>query len=74
MTRYPRHLHAQWNPALYEGKKPIEPYLNNPNYNLNEDMANYTIRYIEQHTALDPTKPWMVYYAPGMCATISVNR
>jgi arylsulfatase len=56
---------SQWRPALYEGTKPIEPYLDNPNYILNSDLANSTIRYIEQQHALAPEKPFFVYYAPG---------
>ncbi len=50
---------------MYEGIKPIEPYLGNPEYTLNTDLANYNIKYIEKHTALSPDKPWFVYYAPG---------
>lgn len=58
----------QWRPALFEGNKPIEPYVENPDYNLNKDLADYNIKYIERHTALNPNKPWMVYYAPGAFA------
>lgn len=60
-----KHTLSQWRPALFEGIKPIEPYLENPDYNLNTDLADYNIKYIEQHTALSPDKPWMIYYAPG---------
>src|SRR5262245_42977523 len=30
----------QWHPALYEMTHPIEPYLGNPNYILNNDLAD----------------------------------
>jgi len=56
---------SQWRPSLYEGTKPIEPYLDNPDYNLNSDLANTTISYIEEQHALIPDKPFFVYYAPG---------
>lgn len=56
---------TQWRPALFEGNKPIESYLEKEDYNLNEDLADQNIRYIEQHAALNPNKPWMLYYAPG---------
>jgi len=91
---------------MYEGVKPIEPYLGNPDYILNSgkilpppeavsrnkaffqimlhihfmvfyivlrsnddvnpDLANYTIEYIERQKSLAPDKPFFVYYAPGM--------
>ncbi|GAB5032742.1 sulfatase [Nannochloropsis oceanica] len=56
---------SQWRPVLYEGSKPIEPYLDNADYNLNNDLANTTISYIEEQHALVPDKPFFVYYAPG---------
>ncbi|MDX1901614.1 MAG: arylsulfatase [Gammaproteobacteria bacterium] len=55
----------QWRPALYEGTKPIEPYLGNPNYNLDYDLADQAIHYIEMQKAVAPDKPFFVYYAPG---------
>lgn len=63
----PFHVSPQWRPALFEGNKPIEPYLEKEDYNLNEDLADQNIKYIEQHAALNPNKPWMLYYAPGAC-------
>ena len=33
----------QWHPALYENM-PIEPYLGNPNYILDHDLADKAIR------------------------------
>ena len=50
---------------MFEGKKPIEPYLDNEDYILNTDLANYTINYIERQKSLAPDKPFFVYYAPG---------
>lgn len=50
---------------MFEGVKPIEPYLDNEDYILNTDLADYTIKYIERQKSLAPDKPFFVYYAPG---------
>jgi len=50
---------------VYEGTHPIEPYVNNPNYNFDYDLADQTIRYLGRHNAVAPEKPFVVYYAPG---------
>jgi arylsulfatase len=55
----------QWRPNAYEGTKPIEPYLNNPDYNFDYDIADQTIKYLHHHAAVAPDKPFFVYYAPG---------
>ena len=55
----------QWQPDLYRNTTRIYPYLNNPGYNLITDMADDAINHIEQINALDPNKPFFVYYAPG---------
>jgi arylsulfatase len=55
----------QWHPALYEGTKPIEPYLGNPNYILDRDLADKAIAWLHMQHALAPTKPWLLYYATG---------
>ncbi|MCP3469999.1 arylsulfatase [Bradyrhizobium sp. CCGUVB1N3] len=55
----------QWHPALYENMTPIEPYLGNPNYILDIDLADKAIAWMRMQHALAPTKPWLVYYATG---------
>ena len=55
----------QWHPALYENKTPIEPYLGNPNYILNNDLADKAIEWLRMQHALAPNKPWLLYYATG---------
>jgi arylsulfatase A-like enzyme len=55
----------QWRPALYEGTRPIEPYMGNTNYILNTDLADKAIAWIQEQKALAPAKPFFVYYAPG---------
>jgi arylsulfatase len=55
----------QWHPALYENTTPIEPYLGNPNYILDHDLADKAIAWMEMQHALAPNKPWLLYYATG---------
>jgi arylsulfatase A-like enzyme len=55
----------QWHPALYENTVPIEPYLGNPNYILDHDLADKAIAWMRMQHALAPTKPWFLYYATG---------
>jgi arylsulfatase A-like enzyme len=55
----------QWHPALYENTRPIEPYLGNPNYILDHDLADKAISWMQMQHALAPTKPWLLYYATG---------
>jgi len=55
----------QWHPALYEGTNPIEPYLGDPNYILDRDLADKAIAWMRMQHALAPNKPWLLYYATG---------
>jgi len=55
----------QWHPALYENTRPIEPYLGNPNYILDHDLADKAIAWMRMQHALAPNKPWFLYYATG---------
>ena len=55
----------QWHPALYENTVPIEPYLGNPNYILDHDLADKAIHWMRTQHALAPAKPWFLYYATG---------
>jgi Sulfatase len=45
----------QWHPALYENTKPIEPYLGNPNYILDVDLATKRLLGCECNTRSRPT-------------------
>ena len=55
----------QWHPALYQNTTPIEPYLGNPNYILDRDLADNAIAWMRLQHALAPNKPWLLYYATG---------
>ena len=56
---------SQWNPALFEGTKPIEPPHDAKDYFFDNDMADHTIAWIRMQHATAPTKPFLAYYAPG---------
>lgn len=56
---------SQWRPAVTEGTKPIDPYLNNPDYNFDYDIADQAIKWISMQKAVAPDKPFFCYYAPG---------
>jgi arylsulfatase A-like enzyme len=55
----------QWHPALYDGTNPIEPYLGDPTYILDRDLADKAIAWMRMQHALAPNKPWLLYYATG---------
>jgi arylsulfatase len=55
----------QWRPALYDNTNPIEPYLGDPNYILDRDLADKAIAWMRMQHALAPAKPWLLYYATG---------
>jgi arylsulfatase len=55
----------QWNPAIFEGTKPIERPEDAADYHFDKDLADKTIARIRLLNALAPHKPWVQYYAPG---------
>jgi arylsulfatase len=55
----------QWHPALYENTKPIEPYIGDPTYILDRDLADKAIAWMRMQHAVAPSKPWLLYYATG---------
>jgi len=55
----------QWHPALYENTTPIEPYLGDPSYILDRDLADKAIAWMRMQHAVAPDKPWLLYYATG---------
>lgn len=55
----------QWHPALYENITPIEPYLGDPTYILDRDLADKAIAWMRMQHAVAPNKPWLLYYATG---------
>ncbi len=55
----------QWRPAVFDGTKPVEPYLGDPDYNFDYDLADQAIEWIRAQKAVAPDKPVFLYYAPG---------
>ena len=55
----------QWRPALFEGTKPIEPYVGKPNYSLDVDLAGHAIDWTRMQKSGAPQKPFLAYYATG---------
>ncbi len=55
----------QWRPAVFEGTKPIQPYLGNPDYNFDYDIADQAINWVRNQKAVAPDRPFFLYYAPG---------
>ena len=56
---------SQWRPAVTEGTKPIDPYLGNPDYNFDYDLADKASKWIRMQKTVAPDKPFFCYYAPG---------
>ncbi len=54
----------QWEPALYENTKPIEPPHDVKDYFFEKDMADQCIARIRMLNSVAPNKPWLQYYAP----------
>lgn len=55
----------QWRPALYENMTPIEPYIGNPDYILDKDLADKAVNYIRRHNSISPQRPFFMYYCTG---------
>jgi arylsulfatase A-like enzyme len=56
----------QWQPAnLARNTTYIQPFRDNPKYNLTTAMADEAIAYMNQVNTLTPDQPFFVYYVPG---------
>lgn len=55
----------QWRPAVFEGTTPVEPYVGKPDYNLDYDLADKAITYIQTQKSIAADKPFFMYYVPG---------
>ena len=58
---------SQWEPTLWENTTPISaPHVANyEDYHLTEDMADRAIRWMRRHRAMNPSRPFLVYWTPG---------
>jgi len=59
----------QWRPAVFDGTRPIEPYLGNPDYNFDYGIADQAIQWVRNQKAVAPDRPFFLYYAPGATHT-----
>jgi arylsulfatase A-like enzyme len=55
----------QWTPFLFRNTTQIFPWVSKPGYNLNTDLADEAISYMQHLNAAAPDKPFFVYYVPG---------
>lgn len=57
---------SQWQPRLWRNTVPVEPPATPAQgYHLTTDLADDAIRWLHQHDAIVPDKPFFLYFAPG---------
>jgi len=56
---------SQWTPFLYRNTTQIEPFIGHPGWNLTTAMADDAINWLKRLNAIDPSMPFLLYYAPG---------
>jgi arylsulfatase len=58
---------SQWEPILWENTTRISPphVENYEDYHLTEDMADKAITWMRRHLAVNPDRPFLMYWAPG---------
>ena len=54
----------QWAPLIYDGVTLVETP-NDPDYHFTTDMTDQAISWVRSQQALQPDKPFFMYYAPG---------
>jgi len=55
---------SQFEPTLVENTRPVT-LPRDPTYDLDRDLADHAIAWIEEHRAIAPDKPFFVYFATG---------
>jgi arylsulfatase len=59
-------MDEQWYPRLYRNTVAVEPPTNPAGgYHLTTDLANDATRWVQQHDAVSPQKPFFLYFATG---------
>ena len=58
---------SQWEPTLWENTTPIDPphVENHEDYHLTEDMADKAITWMRRHLAMNPDRPFLMWWTPG---------
>jgi arylsulfatase A-like enzyme len=54
----------QWAPNLFRNTTAIYPYVGHPEWNLTTAMADDAIHWMNQLNDIDPSLPFLLYYAP----------
>ncbi len=54
----------QYEPTLYDGTAPVVRE-RAPGYHLTEDLAEQAIAWMQMQRAVDPARPFFLYFAPG---------
>ncbi|WP_100229285.1 arylsulfatase [Pseudoalteromonas ruthenica] len=67
---------SQWEPQLFRNTTPVEPDKKpEDGYNLNVDLVDDAISWVERQQAISPDKPFFLYFAPGAVhAPLHVNK
>jgi len=61
-------LTDQWYPDLWYDNHQVDPPATPAEgYHLSKDLADKAIEFIADSVATAPTKPWLMYFAPGAC-------
>ena len=58
---------SQWEPTLWENTTPISPphVENYEDYHLTEAMADKAITWMRRHLAMNPDRPFLMWWTPG---------
>jgi len=56
---------SQWQPNVFRNTTPDYSYIGHPGWNLTTAMADDAIHWLRQLNDIDPSKPFLCYYAPG---------
>jgi arylsulfatase len=58
---------SQWEPTLWENTTRISPphVENHEDYHLTEDMAEKAITWMRRHLAMNPDRPFLMWWTPG---------
>ncbi|MFV0430541.1 MAG: arylsulfatase, partial [Alphaproteobacteria bacterium] len=57
---------SQYEPTLYENTTLVpESHIHQEGYHLSEDLADQAIDWVRKHKALEPNKPFFMYWASG---------
>jgi arylsulfatase len=58
---------SQWEPTLWENTTPValSHPKNHEDYHLTEDMADKAVTWMRRHRAVNPDRPFLVWWTPG---------